>query len=222
MKLKSQFLTKVAAWLLVGSLRLLFATIRKEFELPQGNRQLLAYEPEITDRYLYCTWHDSIVMPLFMGEPHHMAALVSQHQDGSYLAETMKRLGIVCVRGSSKRGAVQALREALTTAEQYHITITPDGPRGPRREMKDGIIYLASKSGRAILPMTFECSSFWRFKGSWTDLVVPKPFSRVKMILGEPIEVPPHATREQIAEFTTRVQQAMDHVYAQAEVRRAA
>ncbi len=222
MKLKSPFLTKLAARVMVSSLRLLFATIRKEFILPPGDFQWSAYDPNPPGRCLYCTWHDSIVMPLFMGKSHNMAALVSQHQDGSYLAETMKLLGIVCVRGSSMRGAVQALRETLTATESYHITITPDGPRGPRRVMKDGIVFLSSRSGRPIVPMTFEYERAWSLKGRWTDLVIPKPFSRVRMILGSPIFVPPHASREVIEDYMHQVQQAMDHVYQQAEERRAA
>lgn len=222
MKLKSPLLTMLVARLLVAALRLLFATLKKEVSTANNDRTLSAYEPDIKERNLYCTWHDSIVFPLFMAKPHHMAALVSQHQDGSYLAETMKLLGINCVRGSSMKGAVQALRETLTVAEQYHITITPDGPRGPRRVMKDGIVFLASKSGRPIVPMTVECDRFWRIKGRWTDLVIPKPFSRVKLVLCEAIHVPKKASREEIAAFTEHVQQVMDNVYCAAEQRKAA
>lgn len=217
MKLKSPFLIKLVARLLVTVMRLLFATLKKEISLANNDRNLSAYDPDIAARNLYCTWHDSLLFPVFMGKHPHSAALVSQHQDGSYLAEAMQLLGIVCVRGSSMRGAVQALRETLTITEKYHLTITPDGPRGPRREMKDGIVYLASKSGNPIVPLTVECSRAWRIKGRWTDLVVPMPFSRVKLILSEPIRVPKKVSREEIAAYTERVQQVMDNIYQAAE-----
>ena len=222
MKIRSQLLTKLAAWIGVSCLRMLFWTLKKEFRIAGDDQELLAYNRDVQGRYLYCTWHDSIVMPLFMGKPYHMAALVSQHQDGSYLAETMKLLGVESVRGSSKKGAVKALRESLTAADDHHITITPDGPRGPRRQMKDGIIFLASKSGRPIVPMSFECENCWHIKGRWTDLVIPKPFSTVTMILEAPISVPPDASRDEIIQCTQTVQQVMDEVYDRAEHRKAA
>ncbi len=222
MKIRSQYLTQLAAWLGVSCLRMLFWTLKKEFRIAGDDQELLAYNRDVQGRYLYCTWHDSIVMPLFMGKPYHMAALVSQQQDGTYLAETMKLLGVESVRGSSKKGAVKALRESLTTADDHHITITPDGPRGPRRQMKDGIIFLASKSGRPIVPMSFECECCWHIKGRWTDLVIPKPFSTVTMILEAPIAVPSDASRDEIIAFTQTVQQVMDEVYDRAEHRKAA
>ena len=67
----------------------------------------------------------------------------------------------------------------MKTARDHHIVITPDGPRGPRQAMKSGIVYLASRSGREIIPVAHGCSRGWRVKGSWTDMMIPKPFSRV-------------------------------------------
>lgn len=214
MKIKSRFVTKLVARIVVGSLRLLFRTVRKEFAIHSPGT--LAYYP-LQERFLYCTWHDSIIMPLFMGDPCQMAALTSRHQDGSYLAETMARLGIRPVRGSSGRSGAQALREAMEIVQDWHLTITPDGPRGPRRQMKDGILYLASRSRRRIVPAAFHCTSFWRLNGRWTDLLIPKPFSRVTMFLGEPLEVPEDLSRDQMAEQIQRMQRVMDEFYATAE-----
>lgn len=222
MKIRSQFLTKLAAWIVVFLVRRLFATLRSEFVILNHDTDLVAYDPHGKGRYLYCTWHDSILFPLFMGTHPHSAGLVSRHQDGSYLAECMRLINVKQVRGSSHRGAAQALRESLSVLTTHHLTITPDGPRGPRRTMKDGIVYLASKSGRPIVPLSVECSSAWHFQGKWTDLVVPKPFSRVRLILGEPLYVPDNLTREQLLEITNQVQARMDDIYQQAETRKAA
>ncbi len=222
MKIRSRLLTQILAWTLVTSLKLLFRTLKKEFVVLNNDWDLDAYNVNVKGRYLYCTWHDSILMPLFLGQSEHMAAIVSQHQDGTYLAEVMRHLRIMPVRGSSRRGAVKALREALTAAETHHITVTPDGPRGPRRQMKDGIIYIASKSGRPIVPMTTDCERCWKIKGDWSDLVVPKPFSHVKLILHPPIHVPDNLDRQQIEAYTQQIQDAMDYAYDAAEHRRAA
>ncbi len=215
MKIRSPLLTKLAARLAVWAGKLLFSTVRvKLFPAVPG---INSYEDTGEQRFLYCTWHDSILLPIFAGRPRHMAALVSRHQDGSYLAEGMKLLGIVPVRGSTSRGGTAALKQLLTQARNRHITITPDGPRGPRRRMKPGIVFLASHTGRPIVPVLFCCDRAWRIQGSWTDLVVPKPFSTVVGLSEKPIWVPPGLSRQQIDQYCQVVQAAMDRLAGWAE-----
>ena len=83
--------------------------------------------------------------------------------------------------------------------------------------MKDGIIFLAAKSGRPIVPMAFRCTSTWRIPGKWTDLVIPKPFSKVTICLETPIEIPRKVSREELLHYTEQLQQVMDEVYARTE-----
>lgn len=215
MKIRSHLVTRIAAWLMVRAIKTLYLTVRRDEIVVDPDT--IAYHEHVRERYLYCTWHDSIVMPLFHSQPYHMAALVSGHQDGSYLAESMHFLRVTPVRGSSGKRGVNGLRTAITAAENYHITITPDGPRGPRRTMKDGIVFLASKSGNAIVPMSFRVTRCWKISGRWTDLVIPKPFSKVTVFLGAPIRVPAKLDAAGLGEYTQLVQQRMDELYARAE-----
>ena len=214
MRIRSRWLTKIAAWLSVLSARLLFLTVRKSFELHDPDT--LAYDPNGRERYLYCAWHDSILFPLFMGRHCHSAGIVSRNYDGSLLAYAMKLINVQPVRGSTGRGGVQALRVSIAATRDHHITVTPDGPRGPEHVMKDGIVFLASKSGRRIAPLTFQCSSCWRLRGRWTDLVIPRPFSRVTLLVAEPIAVPNKLSREQLDEYTAQVQNVMDSLNSRA------
>jgi hypothetical protein len=201
--------------LAVWSLRLLFLTTRRQLHpaTPETN----AYEDLTAERFLFCVWHESIVLPLLAGKPRHMAALVSRHQDGSYLSESMELLGVKPVRGSTNRGGAEAVRQMMAAAADYHITITPDGPRGPRRQLKDGIVFLASQSGRAIVPMVLYCSRSWVIHGNWTDLILPKPFSTIYGVTAAPIRVPGNLSREQLAPYTALVQAAMDALYERAD-----
>lgn len=215
MKIRSHLVTKIAAWLMVRAIKTLYLTVRRDEIVVDPDT--IAYHEHVRERYLYCTWHDSIVMPLFHSQPYHMAALVSGHQDGSYLAESMHFLRVTPVRGSSGKRGVNGLRTAITAAENYHITITPDGPRGPRRTMKDGIVFLASRSGNAIVPMSFRVTRSWKIAGRWTDLVIPKPFSKVTVFLGAPIRVPAKLGSDHLEEYKELVQQRMDELYARAE-----
>lgn len=214
MRIRSQWLTKFAAWLVVTSLKLLFATCRKEFAIFPGTN---GWDASISSRFLFAVWHDVLFFPLLVAKPQHMSALTSRHQDGSYVAEILRLLNIQPFRGSTNRGGAQALRQLLDAAEQQHITLTPDGPRGPRREMKDGIVFLASRTGLPIVPAAFSCRRGIRLKGTWTDMLLPLPFTTAYCILGEPIHIPAELTREEIDQQTRRVQEATNQLYARVE-----
>lgn len=212
-KIRSRLLTRLAAWLAVRLLRLIFATCRVEARAHPGTN---CYGETGEDRFLYCVWHDQIAMTVFSGRPRSMAGLVSRHQDGSYLADAMQMLGIEPVRGSTKRGGTQALRQLIDKTRDLHVAITPDGPRGPRRQMKSGIVFLASHTGRPIVPAAYSARRTWRIQGNWTDLKLPRPFTTIYALGGEPIEVPPDLDRAGIEHYTQLVQAEMERLQQEA------
>ncbi|HET6324855.1 MAG TPA: lysophospholipid acyltransferase family protein [Planctomycetaceae bacterium] len=208
MKIRNRYLTTLIGIVAVALVRLLFRTCRIEIatEVPG----CCPYEDTGDRRFLYCVWHDDILMTVFCGRPKRMAGLVSPHQDGSYLAEAMQRVGITSVRGSSKRGASRAMRELLDRVRDLHVAITPDGPRGPRRQMKTGIIFLASRSGRVIIPTAYACRNPWRIRGNWTDMQLPRPFTKVHARGGPAFVVPPDLEREELEVYAQRLQVEME------------
>lgn len=214
MKIQNEWLTKWVARLVVLILKLLFATCRKQFAIYPGTS---GYDPELPTRYLYAVWHDVLFFPLAMAKPHHMSALSSRHRDGEYVAEMLRRFCVIPYRGSSRRGGAQAVRKLVDIADQFHITLTPDGPLGPRRTMKEGIVFLASRTGLPIVPAAFTCRRGLRIRGKWTDMLIPLPFTTAYCVLGEPIRVPADLTREQMEAMTREVQEAMDRLYARVE-----
>lgn len=213
-KIRSVWLTKLVARLVVALLKLLFATCRKEFAIFPGTS---GWDAKVPDRFLFAVWHDVLFFPLLMAKPQHMSALASRHQDGAYVAETLRLLNVEPYRGSTTRGGAQAVRQLLDVAERLHITLTPDGPRGPRREMKDGLVFLASRTGLNIVPAAFGCRRGIRIQGTWTDMLLPLPFTTTYCILGEPIFIPSELTRDEIDFNTRRVQAAMDRLYARVD-----
>lgn len=115
------------------------------------------------------------------------AALTSASKDGEIVAAFLDRFRIRAVRGSSSRRGVAALIELIRlVGEGYTIGITPDGPRGPRYTLNPGVITLAEKTGAAICPVRVHYSSCWQL-GSWDGFMIPKPFSRVEVVL-QPLE----------------------------------
>lgn len=116
--------------------------------------------------------------------------LISPSLDGEVPARIAQRLGAAVIRGSSTRTGARALRDyyQLLVKEQVSPVITPDGPSGPRFRFKSGGIVLAQISGRPLLPMAFAASRAWLV--SWDKFVIPWPFSRISIAVGEPVYVP--------------------------------
>jgi lysophospholipid acyltransferase (LPLAT)-like uncharacterized protein len=211
LRIRSRYLTQLAGWLVALVFRALSRTLRFEghLEAPLTDP---SYRPSRT--FIYALWHDSILIPLAraaLTRPN-IAALVSRHQDGSYLAEFMRHIGVRSIRGSTNRGGEQAIRALLDEADDWHIFITPDGPRGPHHEIKDGIVFLASHTGRPIVPIVSLYPAAWHFRGSWTGLWVPRPFSRCFYLLGAPLVIPPDLSREQLARERSRLQAEMERL----------
>ncbi|MGE3314938.1 MAG: lysophospholipid acyltransferase family protein [Planctomycetaceae bacterium] len=214
MRIRSRLLTKLMAFAAVVLIRTLFATCRLTEKMRPGT---CAYRPTGERRFLFSVWHDQLIMTIFSDRPKQMAGLVSSHQDGSYLADAMQMVNIRPVRGSTNRGGDRALREMLDAARDWHIAITPDGPRGPRRKAKVGIVFLASKSGRPIVPAVHTCKRYWKIQGSWTDMMLPMPFSPILLIGGEPMYIPKDLDRGGLEHYAQLLEKEMERLEQVAE-----
>jgi lysophospholipid acyltransferase (LPLAT)-like uncharacterized protein len=215
MKIRSPFLTKLIGYAVVSLLRVVGRTVRVDF---RSSRPGITPFHRSPDPYLFSVWHDAIIIPIMVGDPlrhvNSVCALVSRHQDGSFLVEAMRHCGIRSVRGSRNHGGAQALRQLFQEIQHSHVFITPDGPRGPRRQLKDGILFLASHSGRPIIPVASACRKAWVIRGNWTDLLIPKPFSRAVYLFGEPFHVPPNLSRDELDRYRVRLQAEMERLDA--------
>lgn len=163
--------------------------------------------------YIASLWHNRLlIFPFVLRRffpDRHGAALISASRDGELLADAIKRFDYDVVRGSSSRlGASAILQLSQTLASGRDVVITPDGPRGPAYELGPGIVFLAQKSGAAVVPVNIEYSSCWRLK-SWDRFILPRPFARVHVIIGSPHHVELSNTPEQFEAERRRLQQAM-------------
>lgn len=136
-------------------------------------------------------WHETLLMPLWRHRHLGVAIVVSEARDGQYLADTAARFGFPALRGSSTRGARKALLGAVRWLEAGgRVAFTPDGPRGPRRELKPGVVAAAQQAGAPIVAVHAVPARAWRFR-SWDRFVVPRPFTLVRIGYSDPIEVAP-------------------------------
>ncbi len=145
-------------------------------------------------RFIYAFWHQRQVFFTVSHRGDAMSMLISKSTDGEMIAETIRRCcGVASVRGSSTRGASDAVRGLIKALRAgLDIGITPDGPKGPKEEIKEGIMYLAQKLGVPILPITNAQSNRLILKGTWDQFQIPMPFGRSVVVYGEPISVGPH------------------------------
>jgi len=194
---------KVVARLIYTVISLVAATLR--YRWSRDPRAL----PHEGRPYIFCAWHNRLVLSLIMyrqyvkalGQPTRMAALVSASRDGALLTRVLELFGVQAARGSSSRRGAQVLLELSTWAERgYDIAFTPDGPRGPRYEMKPGVIALSQMTGRPLVPASYHLSSKITLK-NWDRSQIPLPFATCTFHFGDPVSVPrelSEAEREQI------------------------
>ena len=171
-------------WLLIERkcaacfLRLLKRTLKLE----------VVNQPALDFLCVYAFWHRNLlcmtIQRMFTG----VAVLVSPSKDGELIAGPLVELGYHLIRGSSSRQGSQALKEMIRLSRIHPLAITPDGPKGPAFEIKPGIMQLALMGRIPIIPINVECAREWVFN-SWDRLRMPKPFSKVRVLYGDPIAV---------------------------------
>lgn len=140
---------------------------------------------------IYAFWHSSLLVLACTHRHRDIQVLVSQHRDGELIARILARMGYGLVRGSSRRGGAEALFRLATLLEQgKDVAVTVDGPVGPRYAVHPGVVLLARRTGRPIVPVvpTYERGTMLR---TWDALRVPRPGTRVRVQHGEPFPVPP-------------------------------
>ncbi|MBN2144975.1 MAG: lysophospholipid acyltransferase family protein [Candidatus Aureabacteria bacterium] len=159
--------------------------------------------------FIYAFWHNRQFFLTYLRKNIPVHVLVSQSKDGEYITRTMKYFGLKTVRGSSSKGGVSALIQLIRLLRSGHILgITPDGPRGPAREVQPGIIHLAQKTGYPIIPISYDARRKKVFK-SWDEFIVPYPFNQIVYSVGEPILI---NKEENITASAVRIKNAINEV----------
>lgn len=142
---------------------------------------------------VFCLWHNRLfyltyyVASRFYHNYPHVSVLASQSRDGEKIANVIDVLGGTVIRGSSSQGGRQALRQAVRQARQGQaLFLTPDGPRGPRYQVHDGIAFIARMAGQPVIPVTYGVSDYTQLD-SWDRFVLPYPFTNGVVRFGDPI-----------------------------------
>jgi hypothetical protein len=181
-------------------------------------------------RIILAIWHGRLFMvPTEMHPGLDVRAMISRNRDGEIIARTVARFGIATIRGSTHdplkpdrdRGGREAFQEglgALRDCENVLVALTPDGPRGPRMRCHHGVATLSAVSGVAVLPWTFSARGAWQL-GSWDRFLIPRPFTRGVIAVGDPILPPQDSAPASIEAHRLRIEAALNELTRRADAR---
>jgi len=212
---RDQILPALVSHVAYAYIRLLRTTMRLTYD----NHDVLERVREESGQYILSFWHSRFVMMPYVYPHDRIAVLVSRHRDSQMLSRILARFGFAFAWGSSTAGGAQGLRHALRLIKDGHdLGITPDGPRGPRRRVKPGVVALARLSGLPIVPVSFSASPARRL-GSWDRTLVPLPFARGLFVCGEPHGIPRDADDAEQERHRLAVEAELDRLADLADTR---
>jgi lysophospholipid acyltransferase (LPLAT)-like uncharacterized protein len=186
-RLRVRRLPGLVAWLVASLAQVYRRTLRLRISDPHGFLHSGLSQPGVV-----ALWHNRIPLsalcfPLEMRR--RAAVLVSASRDGEYAAAVVARFGMRTVRGSSSRRGAQAFRELAEEVRQGALVVlTLDGPRGPRYEPHAGAVALAASCGVPLVPISLNAPRRGELR-SWDRTQFPLPFSRVDMVVGQPLRL---------------------------------
>jgi lysophospholipid acyltransferase (LPLAT)-like uncharacterized protein len=212
---KKEYSLSLADWLILLVVTPLIYLFGWSWRIEEEGRTELGPRARPQQKILWPFWHETILAGVWWFRHVGVHVMISSSRDGELIATLAKFLGYTPVRGSSTRGGQEAAKEMVEYINQGKpCAITPDGPRGPRRQMKMGTVQIARLTGCSVVPYGFAAEHAWRLR-SWDRFIIPKPFTRGVFVYGEPIQVPEREGNEK--EYLEKIQAEMDRVTRKAE-----
>jgi lysophospholipid acyltransferase (LPLAT)-like uncharacterized protein len=198
--LKDTLLYGVLATLAAGYIRLLGSTTKVTW---------YGAENVPPPPFIYAFWHSRLLFLVYSHRHQGVKVVVSKSKDGELIAAVLNKFGFGTIRGSSSRAAREAALHTLRALKTNSIcAITPDGPRGPAREVKDGLSYLARKTGVPIVPLSYAAKRK-KVLNSWDRFLFPLPFNKTVVVVGKPFRVD---ADEDLADANRRIAAALNDV----------
>ena len=182
--------------------RFLWVTCRIEPVIGEQNLAALISDKSNQKPFIPCFWHELLIFGAYYlrqlkKRGTNIGFLVSPSADGELGAQLLDSYGIRAIRGSATRTGAQAMQALYGAVKKEGVcpANSPDGPKGPVREFKMGAILLAQLTQVPLVPIAYAADRAWRLK-SWDRFVIPKPFSRVQIVVGQPIYVDKRLSKE--------------------------
>ena len=212
-KLKQDLLRNLGNLFLHSIINVLCKTVKIK-RLNSSEVDKLVYRNQ---NFVLAFWHGTMLMPWYLHRNQKFSALVSQSKDGSLLANSLVKWGYKVERGSSHKGGKEALNTLLKNSKNnFSVSITPDGPTGPPREMKAGAVITAQRSE---IPLVL-CGVAYKKKyifNSWDKFEIPKFFSKVVVKYSKPIMVSNKLDRNETSKIIAECNVLLNQLQKDAE-----
>ena len=205
---------------LVGSIYIL--TVYKTSKVNLKNRKKIENLLERNESFIYSFWHDQLLMcPLTWQSNSSIKVLISKHRDGDIIARLISNLGFEAIRGSThktnkiknKGGLLSARKMIKSLKNGISIGISPDGPKGPRHKVSEGILSISRLSKSVILPVGIGFKKKWVLN-TWDKFIIPKPFNEITVVWGDPISAITNEKNNH--QFKIKLESKMNNLTAQA------
>jgi hypothetical protein len=171
---------------------------------------------------LFAAWHCHLLFPLFYARNYYggsppIVLMASPSRDGEFIAEVARGLGFVVCPGSRRKGGVQALQRLAAYVRRGHSCgLVADGSRGPARMAQKGILYLARETQAPILPLAVAARHKITFR-TWDRFELPLPGSRLAVLVGDPLAVPPEARRPALELYRQDLESRLNTLFRQSQ-----
>ncbi len=167
-------------------------------------------QPSGGKNYVYIFWHSKMLVGWWLFRKFKSAALVSQSKDGDILNSLLTKWNYKVVRGSSSKGAKEALQSLIRLAKEgYNAVITPDGPRGPALSMKNGPLVISNKCSVSVLPVKISYSRKKILSKSWDRFEIPYPFSKCIIAFGNEYDYKSYLDENELTAFKSKLSAEM-------------
>jgi hypothetical protein len=201
-RVKIWFIARAGYWVI----RIIGATLRWQVE---GWENLHAIE-SAGKSAVFAFWHGRIIPATYFFRNRGIVVMISQNRDGEYITRVVRRFGYGVARGSSTRGGRGALVEMIRQLRaNREVGFSIDGPRGPRYVAKPGAVWVASKTGHPVFPFHLSPEKSWVLR-SWDSFHIPRPFSRVRVLMGPPLYVPDCASEAELETYVQKLQHTLE------------
>jgi lysophospholipid acyltransferase (LPLAT)-like uncharacterized protein len=208
-------LIALASRLIAVALRLLYATVRVEYV----NSDALFARFRRGEPTIVAFWHNRVLMMPKAYSGRGICIMNSLSRDGEIATRVLARFGIDSVRGSASRGGAAGFMQLVNAFRRgSDLAVVPDGPRGPRYVAKPGVVHLARLTGAPLFPVSYAATRCHRL-GSWDRLIIPLPFSRVTVVIGEPLTVERRADDAELERQRVELESRLNAATAEAERR---
>lgn len=215
MRISNRFLVKLGGLAVATTTRRWMSTL--DYQVAYYDRTLDPARPEFRGPAIFIFWHEYIPFLFYLRGHCNIAMLLSRHQDAEWISQAARHMGFRTIRGSTNRGGVAVLREMVRQRGSMNLAITPDGPRGPRRQLAPGPVFLSSRLGIPLVAAGLGYDRPWRVQRAWDRFAIPRPYSRARLIASPPLQMPEHLDRQGIEHYRQRVESLLNRLTDHAE-----